>query len=165
MRFPGRSEVLHDEGKSAAQASGGVGIVPHSHDGGDEAVGAKAVSTAAAPAAIGPYSQAVQAGPFVFVSGQLPINPATGEIEAADIVGQAAQAIANIEAILAAAGLGLGDVVKTTVLLADIADFAAVNEVYASRFTGPVLPARAAYAVAGLPRGALVEIEAVAVAN
>ena len=122
----------------------------------------RAVSTDTAPQAIGPYSQAVAAGEFVFVSGQLPINPASGAIEATDAAGQAAQALANIEAILVAAGLGLGDVVKTTVLLADIADFAAVNDVYASAFSGAVLPARAAYAVAALPKGARVEIEAIA---
>lgn len=122
----------------------------------------EAISTTDAPAAIGPYSQAVSGGRFVFVSGQLPIDPASGEIEAESVSDQAAQSIANIEAILAATGLGLNDVVKTTVLLADIADFGAVNEVYASRFVGPVLPARAAYAVAALPKGALVEIEAIA---
>ena len=121
-----------------------------------------AVATDQAPAAIGPYSQAVADGALVFVSGQLPINPSTGQIEATDAAGQARQSILNIEAILAAAGLTLGDVVKTTVLLADIADFGAVNEVYASRFTGPVLPARAAYQVAALPKNALVEIEAIA---
>ena len=123
---------------------------------------ASAVSTADAPAAIGPYSQAVRAGRFVYVSGQLPIDPATGSIDAQEAAGQALQSIANIESILKAAGLGLADVVKTTVLLADIADFDAVNKVYATRFTGPVLPARAAYQVAALPKAALVEIEAIA---
>jgi len=121
-----------------------------------------AVATEQAPAAIGPYSQAVAAGEFVFVSGQLPINPATGLIEATDAAGQALQSIANIEAILSAAGLTLAHVVKTTVLLADIADFGAVNAAYASRFTGDVLPARAAYQVVALPKDALVEIEAIA---
>ena len=121
-----------------------------------------AITTDQAPAAIGPYSQAVRVGPLVFVSGQLGINPALGRIEATDAPGQAAQAISNIEAILAAAGLGLSDVVKVTLLLADIADFAAVNQVYAARFNSTPLPARAAYQVAALPAGGLVEIEAIA---
>ena len=123
----------------------------------------EAIFAPAAPAAIGPYSHAVSVGDLVFVSGQLPIDPATGRIEAEDVAGQAAQVISNIEAILAAAGLGLGDVVKATISLTDMADFATVNQVYASRFTGPVLPARATYGVAGLALGARVEIEAVAV--
>ena len=123
-----------------------------------------ALSTDQAPAAIGPYSQAVRAGDMVYVSGQLPIDPAVGKITATDAAAQAAQSIANIAAILASAGLGLDRVVKTTVLLADIADFQAVNQVYASRFTTTPLPARAAYQVAALPQGALVEIEAVAYA-
>lgn len=120
------------------------------------------ISTDKAPSAIGPYSQAVQTSNLVFVSGQLPINPATGVIEADDAAGQADQAISNIAAILEAAGLGLSNVVKTTVLLADIADFASVNEVYARRFTSLPLPARAAYQVAALPAAAKVEIEAIA---
>jgi len=128
----------------------------------DSARCVEAISTTAAPAAIGPYSQAIRAGQFVFVSGQLPINPASGEIEATTAADQALASIGNIEAILASVGLGLPDVVKTTVLLTDIADFAAVNEAYASRFTGPVPPARAAYQVVALPKGALVEIEAIA---
>ena len=122
-----------------------------------------AIATDQAPAALGPYSQAVRTGDLVFVSGQLGIDPFTGSLAAADVSGQAAQAITNIAAILAAAGLGLVDVVKTTVLLGDIADFGLVNQVYASYFTGPVLPARAAYQVSALPAGALVEIEAIAV--
>lgn len=121
-----------------------------------------ALSTESAPAAIGPYSQAVVASPFVYVSGQLPIDPATGEFDGDTAAQQAERSISNIEAILAAADLTLDDVVKTTVLLADIADFAAVNEVYAQRFTGKVLPARAAFQAAGLPKGAKVEIEAIA---
>ena len=125
----------------------------------------QAIVTSEAPAAIGPYSQAVRAGDFVYVSGQLPINPATGAIEARDAAGQAAQSIANIEAILAAAGLGLDNVVKTVVYLADIADFAEVNKVYAGRFTSEPLPARAAFQVAALPAEAQVEIEAVAYAG
>lgn len=121
-----------------------------------------ALSTESAPAAIGPYSQAVAAVPFVFVSGQLPIDPATGKLDGESASQQAERSIANIEAILASAGLTLPDVVKTTVLLADIDDFAAVNEVYARRFAGAVLPARSAFQVAALPRGAKVEIEAIA---
>ena len=121
-----------------------------------------AVSTAAAPAAAGPYSQAVSAGSTVYISGQVPLDPATGALVEGGIQAQAERVLTNIGAILEAAGLSYADVVKTTVLLADIADFKAVNEVYARFFTGPVLPARAAFAVAGLPLGARVEIEAVA---
>lgn len=120
------------------------------------------IQTEHAPAAIGPYSQAVQAGGTVYVSGQLPINPATGEFAGADIRAQARQSLENIKAILAAAGADMAHVVKTTVLLQDMADFAAMNEVYAEYFTEPY-PARAAFQVAKLPKGALVEIEAVAV--
>ena len=111
-----------------------------------------------APAAIGPYSQAVQAGGTVYVSGQLPINPATGEFAGEDIRAQARQSLENIKAILAAAGMGMPNVVKTTVLLQDMA----MNEVYPEYFPEPY-PARAAFQVAKLPKGALVEIEAVAV--
>ena len=121
------------------------------------------IATAAAPAAIGPYSQGVAAsGKIVFVSGQLPIDPATGAFAAEDIQGQTEQSLKNIGAILAEAGYGYEDVVKTTVLLADIADFGPMNEVYARFFTG-ACPARAAFAVKGLPKGAKVEIEAIAV--
>ena len=126
-----------------------------------------AVSTPDAPAAVGPYSQAVStgrhSGALVYISGQIPLDPATGALVDGGIEVQAERALTNVGAILAAAGLGWADVVKTTVLLADIADFKAVNEVYARHVTGPVLPARAAFAVAALPRGAGVEIEAVAV--
>lgn len=128
----------------------------------DTTTSISAVSTSAAPAAIGPYSQAVQTGGLVFVSGQLPIDPATGEFAGPDVADEAAQSLRNAAAILEAAGSGLDQVVKTTVLLTDIADFAVVNEVYARFFTGSVLPARAAYAVAALPKGARVEIEMVA---
>lgn len=121
------------------------------------------IATESAPAAVGPYSQAVEAGGTVYVSGQIPLVPATGQIVEGGIEAQAEQSLKNIGAILEAAGLGYGDVVKTTVLLADINDFVAVNEVYARFFTGEVLPARAAFQVAALPRGAGVEIEAVAV--
>ena len=121
------------------------------------------IATEHAPGAVGPYSQAVEAGGTVYVSGQVPLVPATGRLVDGVIQAQAEQVLRNIGAILEAAGLGYADVVKTTVLLADIADFAAVNEVYARFFTGPVLPARAAFQVAALPLGAGVEIEAVAV--
>ena len=122
----------------------------------------KRIHTDKAPAAIGPYSQAVLAGDFLYVSGQLPIDPATGAFAGDTAAEQAAQSIRNLAAILEEAGMSLNDVVKTTVLLADIADFAAVNEVYAKFFTGEVLPARAAFAVRDLPKGAKVEIELVA---
>ncbi|MDR0510182.1 MAG: RidA family protein [Rikenellaceae bacterium] len=121
----------------------------------------KIIETDAAPAAIGPYSQAVETNGTIYVSGQLPIDPTTGTMPA-DIAAQTAQSIANIEAILRAAGCGLSNVVKTTVLLADMADFAAMNEIYAARFTAPA-PARACYQVARLPKDARVEIEAIAV--
>ena len=121
-----------------------------------------AVQTDKAPAAIGPYSQAIIAGDTVYVSGQVPINPATGKIEAQDISGQTRQVLENIGEILKSAGLGYENVVKTTVLLADIGDFTAMNEVYAAFFTAPY-PARAAFEVGAIPKGALVEIEAVAV--
>jgi len=119
------------------------------------------IYTPNAPAAIGPYSQAVQAGNMLFVSGQIPIDPATGEFAGSDIATQTKQSLTNIKNILVAAGYTLNDVVKTTVLLSDIADFAAMNAVYAEYFTENK-PARAAFAVKDLPRGALVEIEAIA---
>lgn len=122
----------------------------------------KPIMTEKAPAAIGPYSQAVIAGNTVYVSGQLPLDPETGEFPSDDIRDQTAAALRNIRAILDAAGLDLSDVVKTTVLLADINDFAAMNEVYAQFFTAPY-PARAAFQVAKIPKGARIEIEAVAV--
>ena len=121
----------------------------------------KVIHTENAPKAIGPYSQAILAGNTVYVSGQLPIDPATGEFAASDIAGQTRQSLENIKAILTQAGLGLENVVKTTVLLADIGDFGTMNGVYAEYFTG-ACPARAAFAVKGLPKGALVEIEAIA---
>ena len=122
----------------------------------------KAVFTENAPAAIGPYSQGVQAGNTVYVSGQLPIDPATGEFAGADIKAQTRQSLTNIKNILAAAGYEMSDVVKTTCLLADIAEFGAMNEVYAEFFTEP-FPARAAFQVAAVPKGAKIEIEAIAV--
>lgn len=120
------------------------------------------IYTPNAPAAIGPYSQAVQAGNMLFVSGQIPIDPATGEFAGSDIATQTNRSLTNVKNILAAAGYSLNDVVKTTVLLADIADFAAMNAVYAEYFSENK-PARACFAVKDLPKGALVEIEAIAV--
>ena len=122
----------------------------------------KAIHTPNAPAAIGPYSQAVAAGNTLYISGQLPIDPATGEFAGADIVSQTRQSLTNMKAILEANGMSMADVVKSTVLLADIAEFAAMNQVYAEFFSEPV-PARAAYQVAALPKAAKVEIEAIAV--
>lgn len=119
------------------------------------------IHTPKAPAAIGPYSQAIQAGNLVFVSGQIPVDPATGEFAGSDITTQTRQSLRNVKAILAQAGYTCADVVKTTVLLADMGDFAAMNAVYAEFFSEPY-PARAAFAVRQLPKGALVEIEAVA---
>ena len=125
----------------------------------------KAISTIEAPAAIGPYSQAVDSGAgLVFVSGQLPIDPATGGFPEGGVAEQARQSLLNAQAILRAAGLELADVVKTTVFLADMGDFAAMNAVYASFFAEP-FPARSAVAVKTLPKGALVEIECIATRN
>lgn len=121
-----------------------------------------AIHTENAPAAIGPYSQAIQAGNTIYVSGQLPIDPATGAFAGNDIASQTRQSLTNMKHILNAAGADMCDVVKTTVLLADIGDFAAMNAVYAEFFTAPY-PARAAFQVACLPKNALVEIECVAV--
>jgi len=121
-----------------------------------------AVYTKNAPEAIGPYSQAIEAGGMIFVSGQLPVDPATGAFAGEDIKAQTEQSIKNIKAILEVKGLTLDNVVKTTVFLQDMNEFAAMNEVYASFFTG-VCPARAAVQVARLPKDAKVEIEAIAV--
>ena len=121
-----------------------------------------AIHTDLAPAAIGPYSQAIQAGNTIYVSGQLPIDPATGAFAGEDIAAQTRQSLTNIKAILAEAGADMSNVVKTTVLLANMADFAAMNAVYAEFFTAPY-PARAAFQAAALPKNALVEIECVAV--
>lgn len=120
------------------------------------------IETAKAPAAIGPYSQAVAAGGAVYVSGQLPIDPVTSEFAGTDIESQTRQSLENVKEVLGAAGLTLDSVVKTTVLLKDIGDFAGMNKVYGEYFQG-VCPARAAFQVAALPKDALVEIEAVAV--
>ncbi|MBQ7852756.1 MAG: RidA family protein [Muribaculaceae bacterium] len=119
------------------------------------------IATTDAPGAIGPYSQAIDTGSFVFISGQIPVNPATGEVPEG-IKAQAAQSIANIKAILAEAGLSIDNVVKTTVFLADMALFGEMNEVYAQEFTAP-FPARSAVAVRELPKQVLVEIEVIAV--
>jgi 2-iminobutanoate/2-iminopropanoate deaminase len=121
------------------------------------------VSTNKAPAAVGPYSQATKAGGFVFVSGQIGLVPGTKEFVAGGVPEQSRQVLENLKAVLEEAGSSLDRVVKATVLLTDMADFAAVNQVYAEYFTDNP-PARAAYATAGLPLGALVEIEAIALA-
>ena len=120
-----------------------------------------AISTAQAPAAIGPYSQAIRADCYLFCSGQLGLDPATGDFVAGDVGAQAEQALRNLGAVLEAAGLTFGDVVKTTIFLADMADFATVNGVYGRFVTDPP-PARSTVAVAALPKGGLVEIEATA---
>ena len=120
------------------------------------------VSTSKAPGAIGPYSQAIKANGFIFVSGQLPVVPATGEFAAGGIAAQTKQSLENVQAILAEAGCSLADVVKTTVLIKDMNDFAAMNSVYAEYFTKDC-PARACFEVARLPKDAMVEIEAIAV--
>lgn len=120
----------------------------------------KKISTDKAPAAIGPYSQAVIAGDFLYASGQIPINPATGTVEAEGITAQAEQSMVNVGEILRAAGVTYDSVVKTTCFLADIADFAAFNEVYAKYFTQN--PARSCVAVKDLPKGVLCEVEVTA---
>lgn len=121
----------------------------------------KIIHSENAPAAIGPYSQAIRAGEFLYLSGQIGINPASGKIEAATVAEQAEQVCKNIEAVLAAAGLSMENVIKTTCFLVDMADFAAFNEVYAKHFVGK--PARSCVAVKALPAGALCEIESVAI--
>ena len=119
------------------------------------------ISTTAAPGAIGPYSQAIEANGLVFVSGQIPLDPATGAFVPGGVEVQAEQSLKNLKAVLEAAGCSLADVVKTTVFLTNMGDFAAVNEVYARFFTAEC-PARSAVQVGALPKGALVEIEAIA---
>jgi 2-iminobutanoate/2-iminopropanoate deaminase len=121
----------------------------------------QSISTKNAPAAIGPYSQAIRTGNLVFLSGQLGINPETGEFVSGSVTDQTGQVFKNIKAVLSEAGLTLDHVVKTTVFLAEIADFAAVNEIYANHFKEPY-PARSAFAVKTLPKNALVEIEVIA---
>ncbi len=120
----------------------------------------KVIATDKAPKAIGPYSQAIEADGLVFTSGQLGLVPETGEL-AEGVEAQARQALENIKAVLAEAGLTMDNVVKTTVLLADMADFAAVNAIYAEFFTEGSYPARSAFQVAALPKGGLVEIETI----
>lgn len=120
------------------------------------------INTPNAPAAIGPYSQAIEANGTLYISGQIPINPAVGKIEATDITAQTEQVFANINAILTEAGYSFADVVKSTVFIADIADFAAMNEVY-KKYYQTECPARSAFAVKALPLGSLVEIETIAV--
>jgi 2-iminobutanoate/2-iminopropanoate deaminase len=117
----------------------------------------QAISTTGAPPAQGPYSQAIDTGDLVFCAGQIGLDPTTGEL-AEGVEGQADQALRNLRAVLDAAGLGFGDVVKTTIFLADIDDFAAINAVYARQMIDPP-PARSTFAVAALPRGARIEIE------
>ena len=119
------------------------------------------ISSSKAPAAIGPYSQAIAANGFLFISGKLTIDPATGNFVEGGIRELTRQSLENVKSILAEAGLTLADVVKTTVFLADMSDFAAMNEVYAEYFTAPA-PARSAVAVKTLPKGGLVEIEVIA---
>jgi len=119
-----------------------------------------AIQTDQAPAAIGPYTQALSVGPFVFVSGQVPVDP-QGNMVKGDIVVQTCQVIANLKAILSAAGLGLKDVVKTTVYLTDLAEFQEMNRAYAEFFPGHP-PTRTTVQVAGLPRGVSIEIDAIA---
>jgi 2-iminobutanoate/2-iminopropanoate deaminase len=121
----------------------------------------RAVSTSKAPAAIGPYSQAIEAGGFLFLSGQIPLDPATGQIVPGGIEAQTRQVFANIAAILQAAGASFDAVVSATVYVADMNDFAKVNEIYATYFTAPA-PARATVQVARLPKDALVEIQVTA---
>lgn len=121
----------------------------------------KQISTQNAPAAIGPYSQAIEVNGFVYASGQLPIDPATGAFPEGGVKEQTRQSLLNVKAILEEVGLALSNVVKTTVYLADMGDFAAMNEVYSQFFAQP-FPARSAIAVKALPKGALVEVEVVA---
>ena len=124
----------------------------------------QAITTEGAPAAAGPYSQAIRAGDLVFTAGQLGLDPSSGEFTSDDVAGQAERALANLAAILDAAGSGLDRLVKVTVYLADIGDWPAVNEVYARVIPEP-FPARSAFAVRDLPKGARVEIEAVAMVS
>lgn len=121
----------------------------------------KPIVTSAAPAAIGPYSQAIEVNGFVYASGQLPIDPATGAFPEGGVQEQTRQSLLNVKAILEEAGLTLANVVKTTVYLADMGNFAAMNEIYSQFFSQP-FPARSAVAVKALPKGALVEVEVIA---
>jgi 2-iminobutanoate/2-iminopropanoate deaminase len=120
-----------------------------------------AVSTDSAPAAIGPYSQGMRVGDLLFCSGQIPLDPSSGELVKEDVVGQARRCLQNLQAVCEAAGASLSNAVRCTVYLGDMADFARVNEVYAEFFDGEDPPARVAIAAAGLPKGADVEIDAI----
>ncbi len=122
------------------------------------------IATDGAPQAIGPYSQGVRAGGLVFFSGQIALDPSTGEMTGGDVAAQTERVMANIAAVLEAAGLSFGDVLKTTIFLVNLADFAVVNEIYGRRFPSAP-PARSTVEVKGLPRGALVEIEVIALAR
>jgi 2-iminobutanoate/2-iminopropanoate deaminase len=122
----------------------------------------KVISSKNAPEAIGPYSQAIEVSNFIFVSGQIPVDPKTGKIVSTDIAGQTAQSFVNVKAILSEAGCSIDNVVKTTVFLADMSLFEGMNEVYKNQFSGNY-PARSAVAVKTLPKGALIEIEVIAV--
>jgi 2-iminobutanoate/2-iminopropanoate deaminase len=122
----------------------------------------EAVTSAEAPAAVGPYSQAMCAGDLVFCSGQIPLDPKTGNLVAGDFRAQAERVLDNLHAVLRAAGVSFADVVRTTVYLIDLADFAVLNELYAARFGEP-FPARVTVGVAALPKGARVEVDAIAV--
>jgi 2-iminobutanoate/2-iminopropanoate deaminase len=133
-----------------------------SRAGGKRIMSRTIVTTAHAPAAIGPYSQAVRAGDLLFCSGQIPLDPATGEMVAGDVEAQTTQVMKNLEAVLSAGGSGFDRVVKTTIFLTDLGDFARVNKVYGGYFEGISPPARATVQVSALPRGAKVEIEAIA---
>ena len=121
----------------------------------------KAISSPDAPAAIGPYSQAIHSGDLVFLSGQVPIDPGTGELVVGDIAAQTERVLDNLAAVLGAAGCSFADVVKTTIYLVDLGDFQAVNQTYAKRFSAAP-PARATVQVSALPKGARVEIDAIA---
>lgn len=120
-----------------------------------------AVSSADAPSAVGPYSQAVRVGDFLFCSGQIPLDPSTGALVAGDFADQARRVLDNLTAVLRAADLGMSDVVRTTIYLADLGDFAELNRVYAEYFVAPY-PARSTVQVAGLPKGARLEIDVIA---
>jgi 2-iminobutanoate/2-iminopropanoate deaminase len=124
----------------------------------------KQIQTKAAPAAIGPYSQAIQAGDFVFYSGQIPLNPETGDVVAGGIVEQTHQVMTNMRAVLHASGRDFSDIVKTTIYLTDLADFTTVNEIYGECFT-EIPPARACVQVAALPKGVSIEIDWIAAAQ
>jgi 2-iminobutanoate/2-iminopropanoate deaminase len=138
-----------------------VHAVPSVGQGDQGGVMREAVSSEQAPKAIGPYSQAIRAGDFLFLSGQIPLDPATGQLVPGDVAAQTRQVLDNLRAVLAAAGLSVDAVVRTTIYLVDLGDFAVVNEVYSSYFADPA-PARATVQVSRLPRDARVEIDAIA---